>query len=121
MQNIFIVKYKALTQNFVPRIIHNNSSSYSENYKDSTPQRAKIHKYPPLLVQAYSMLFILNQHLCRQGKFFELWDVPWTSHDWSWCTFTGENKIPTTPKSNRYTYKYWNQTKKTKYTNIWKK
>ncbi len=52
--------------------MHNNSSSYSENYKDSTPQRAKIHKYPPLLVQAYSMLFILNQHLCRQGKSLEL-------------------------------------------------
>jgi len=73
------------------------------NYKDSTPQRPKIHRYQPirsfgypfdpsatlragfliaqgygyfradpLLVQAYYTLFILNEHLSRQGKSLEL-------------------------------------------------
>ena len=66
------VRALSLYSNYVPCIIHNNSSSYSQNYEDTTLLRARIRKYLHTRTQASLILFIPNHPLCRQVKSLEL-------------------------------------------------
>jgi hypothetical protein len=63
---------QSLYSNYVPCIIHNNSSSIHKTTKTPRFLRMIICKYPHTRTQASLTLFIPNHPLCRQGKSLEL-------------------------------------------------